>query len=77
MRFRFSGPAARPAARPLLGILVAVWGFLMAGTMAEARTIRLVALGDSLTAGYQLAGKDAFPSVLEAALKAKGHDVVI
>jgi len=77
MRFCFSGPAARDAARPLLGILVVVWGFLMAGTMAEARSIRLVALGDSLTAGYQLAGKDAFPSVLEAALKAKGHDVVI
>lgn len=45
--------------------------------MAEARTIRLVALGDSLTAGYQLAGRDAFPAVLEAALKAKGHDVAI
>ncbi|PPD14477.1 MAG: arylesterase [Methylobacterium sp.] len=49
----------------------------MAGSMAEARTIRLVALGDSLTAGYQLAGRDAFPAVLEAALKAKGHDVAI
>ena len=45
--------------------------------MAEARTIRLVALGDSLTAGYLLAGKDAFPAVLESALRAKGLDVTI
>ncbi len=75
MRFRFSGPAN--VARPVLAALAVLWGFLMAGTMVEARTIRLVALGDSLTAGYQLAGKDSFPTVLEAALKAKGHDVVI
>ncbi|MCA3627205.1 MAG: arylesterase [Methylobacterium sp.] len=77
MRFRFCGLAAAHAARPFFASLAVLWGFLMAGTMAEARTIRLVALGDSLTAGYQLAGKDAFPSVLEAALKAKGHEVVI
>ncbi|MBN8533590.1 MAG: arylesterase [Rhizobiales bacterium] len=44
---------------------------------AEARTIRLVALGDSLTAGYLLAGADAFPSVLEKALRVKGLDVAI
>jgi acyl-CoA thioesterase-1 len=53
-------------------------GFFMTGlASAEARTIRLVALGDSLTAGYLLAGADAFPSVLERALRAKGLDVSI
>lgn len=44
---------------------------------AEARTIRLVAFGDSLSAGYQLGAGDAFPAVLEAALKARGHDVTV
>lgn len=71
----FEAPARR--ATRLLAALAVFLGFLMAGSMAEARTIRLVALGDSLTAGYQLAGRDAFPAVLEAALKAKGHDVAI
>ncbi len=44
---------------------------------AEAKPTRIVALGDSLTAGYGLPKKDAFPTKLEAALEAKGHDVVI
>lgn len=55
-----------------------VLGFMMTGlSPSQARSIRLVALGDSLTAGYLLAGQDAFPHVLEAALRAKGLDVVI
>jgi len=44
---------------------------------AEARTIQLVGLGDSLTAGYQLPPGDGFPAKLEAALKAKGLDVAV
>jgi len=53
------------------------------GTWAAASTsasgsIRILALGDSLTAGYGLANlKDSFPQQLEAALKAKGHNVTI
>jgi acyl-CoA thioesterase I len=40
---------------------------------ARAETpIRIVALGDSLTAGYGLAGKDGFVPRLQAALAAKG-----
>jgi acyl-CoA thioesterase-1 len=42
---------------------------------AAAEPLRIVALGDSLTAGLGLAEKQAFPSKLEAALRAKGHDV--
>lgn len=49
---------------------------LLAGP-AEAATIKLVALGDSLTAGYGLPPSDAFPAKLEAALKARGHDVTV
>lgn len=41
---------------------------------ARAETI-LLALGDSLTAGYGLSKQDSFPSQLEAALKAAGQDV--
>jgi acyl-CoA thioesterase I len=41
-------------------------------TSAAERTIKVVALGDSLTAGYQLPGTAAFPVQLERALKAKG-----
>jgi len=42
---------------------------------AAARTLRLVALGDSLTAGLGLPPGEAFPDRLEAALHAKGWDV--
>ncbi len=44
---------------------------------ASARALKLVALGDSLTAGYGVAAGKAFPDQLEAALKAKGWDVAV
>ncbi len=44
---------------------------------AAERTINVVALGDSLTAGYQLSGTAAFPAQLERALKAKGLAVEV
>ncbi|MFG1319701.1 arylesterase [Xanthobacter autotrophicus] len=44
---------------------------------AEARTVRIVAFGDSLTAGYGLPASAAFPARLEVALKAKGLDVKV
>src|SRR5262249_4586357 len=43
---------------------------------ADAR-VRIVALGDSLTAGFGLAGEAAFPTRLQAALRAKGLAVEI
>ena len=46
-------------------------------TAAPRRPLRLVALGDSLTAGYQLPANAAFPAVLEAELKKRGHAVEI
>jgi acyl-CoA thioesterase-1 len=42
-----------------------------------AAPLRIVALGDSLTAGYGVGPADAFPVVLQAALRAKGFDVTI
>ncbi len=44
---------------------------------AFAAPVKILAFGDSLTAGYGLPETDAFPAKLEAALKARGHDVVI
>jgi acyl-CoA thioesterase-1 len=43
----------------------------------RAQTIHILAIGDSLTAGYGLEPQQAFPARLEAALKARGHDIVI
>lgn len=39
--------------------------------------LRIVVLGDSLVAGFQLKSSDAFPAQLERALKAKGHAVEV
>jgi acyl-CoA thioesterase-1 len=44
---------------------------------AAERPIKIVALGDSLTAGYGLPLADAFPMKLQAALKAKGIDASV
>ncbi len=44
---------------------------------ARCETLTILALGDSLTAGYGLEPAAAFPVKLEAALKARGHDVVV
>jgi acyl-CoA thioesterase-1 len=42
-----------------------------------AEPVKIVALGDSLTAGFGLAPHDTFPARLEAALRGKGHAVEI
>jgi acyl-CoA thioesterase-1 len=39
--------------------------------------VRIVVLGDSLVAGFQLKASDAFPAQLERALKARGHRVEV
>jgi acyl-CoA thioesterase-1 len=44
---------------------------------AEARPLKLVAFGDSLTAGFGVKPGMSFPEVLEKALKAKGYDVKV
>jgi acyl-CoA thioesterase-1 len=53
-----------------------VWLWTAVAAAAD-RPVRIVALGDSLTAGYQLGAGDAFPARLEKALKAKGLNVRI
>ena len=62
------------AALALAGVVVA--GLPHAAGAAE-RTIKIVALGNSLTAGFQLPARAAFPAQLERALKAKGLAVEV
>lgn len=69
---------ASPVRHFVIGLLACL---LVAGSGAahaqQARPVAIVALGDSLTAGYQLPPGDAFPVKLQAALKAKGLDVTV
>ena len=44
---------------------------------AADRPLKIVVLGDSLTAGLGLPADQAFPAKLQAALKAKGENVVV
>jgi acyl-CoA thioesterase-1 len=62
----------------LAAIVHAFAAFWHPGTaMAQSAPLTIVAYGDSLTAGYGLPPKAAFPVQLQAALKAKGHDVEV
>jgi acyl-CoA thioesterase-1 len=67
--------------RPLRGLLVACVALLLVLTgraQAEATDpapLVILALGDSLSAGYNLPADAAFPVQLERALRAKGHRV--
>ena len=56
--------------------ILAMWTCASPTPMA-AEPLRIVAFGDSLTAGYGLAEKEAFPARLQAALEARGHDVEV
>jgi len=59
-----------------LAVLASIYAFAFPAATA-AQTLRIVALGDSLTAGYGLSEREAFPVKLQAALKVKGHDVEV
>ncbi len=61
----------------MLKLFAALTLLLLAATGAGAAPRTILALGDSLTAGLGLGPADAFPAKLEAALKARGHDVKV
>ena len=58
-------------------VLTGMLGAAQAATQAEAKPamIEIFALGDSLTAGYGLPPDDGFTPQLQAALRARGHNV--
>lgn len=55
-----------------LAAVLALLVWALAPTAAAGRPVKIVALGDSLTAGFGLAESAAFPARLAQALKAKG-----
>lgn len=56
-----------------LGVIALLWPRFA----VSENPLRLLALGDSLTAGYGLPADQAFPARLEAALRAAGHPVEV
>ncbi len=63
---------ARRWAKAWFGVLM-----LLCTTAAEARPIKLLVFGDSLSAGYGLPHEQGFEAQLAASLKAKGFEVTI
>jgi acyl-CoA thioesterase-1 len=58
-------------------LLVLAASMVVLGSTAQAKPLKIVAVGDSLVAGYGLEASDSFPAQLERALRAKGHDVSV
>lgn len=56
---------------------LAVFLLAVAAVPAAAKPVRIVALGDSLTAGLGLAQADTFPTRLQDALRADGIDAMV
>ena len=54
-------------------------GLFLQASLAQGTSppVRIVAFGDSLTAGYLLPARAAFPAVLERSLRAAGYNVEI
>lgn len=73
MRYGLSGPLCKLFA----SLLLAVTLVSSAAAHADDGTLTIVALGDSLTAGYLLGPDEGFVPQLQKRLRAKGHDVVV
>jgi acyl-CoA thioesterase I len=58
-----------------LALMAVEPAFAQASAAIGGKPIKMVVLGDSLSAGFGLAGSDAFPAKLQKALKARGIDV--
>ncbi len=58
-------------------MLAAALAVLLTASAARAAPIHIVAFGDSLTYGWLLPRKQAYPAQLQARLRAKGYDVVV
>jgi acyl-CoA thioesterase-1 len=65
----------------VVALLLAAGGPRVAAAQPDARKdaapLRIVVLGDSLVAGFQIKVADAFPAQLERALRARGHTVEV
>ena len=57
--------------------LLALGTLIISPAVAAGRPVRIVMLGDSISAGFGLPAGEALPAKLEQALKAKGLDVTV
>lgn len=73
------GPLQRivNGSRVVLAALCLLLGQALAGGEAGAAPVRVLMLGDSLTAGFGLPVTESLPSQLEAVLKGQGLDVLV
>ncbi len=70
-----AGSLQKPLGAAIAGLLLL---FSASSSAADTTPLRILAFGDSLTAGYGLNNPaDAFPAQLERALKAKGHNISV
>ncbi len=76
--------AAVRARAATIALVLMCFAWLTAGLAANpviaaepARPVRIVAFGDSLTAGFGLPASEAFPQRLDVALKQRGHAVEV
>ena len=58
-------------------VLLTLFVVLLASAAAQARTIHIVAFGDSATEGWLVPREDAYPAQLQTLLRKKGYDVVV
>ncbi|MHB2165497.1 arylesterase [Alsobacter sp. R-9] len=70
-------PVRAPSRRTFAALLGGLVAAVVTTGATAATPIRLVVLGDSLSAGYQLPQGAAFPEQLQAALRARGRAVEI
>ncbi len=57
------------------GLMLVCFNILLGMPAMAAQPVTILALGDSLTAGYMLPARASFPAQLEAALSKRGHAV--
>ncbi len=74
---RFAGLGFRGLLASVSIMACATMGLFAAGVRAADMPVRIVAFGDSLTAGYMLPQNQSFPAQLQVALAAKGYKVEI
>ena len=78
---RRSGTSGRPAFAAYgvkqMQRAIVVLAVVLVSAAAHAKTIQIVAFGDSATAGYLVARNDAYPAQLQRTLRAKGYDVEV
>jgi acyl-CoA thioesterase-1 len=71
------GRAANCAVQSCVALALSIPALFGLAEDVAARTLKLVAFGDSLTAGYGLPQEAAFPVVLQQALRRDGYDVSV